>query len=65
MCIADNDLFKVNRMAEASGIDVCYPFLDRRMAEMTGKIPAALKLKRNEKRIYSKKRSKRYFLKKS
>jgi asparagine synthase (glutamine-hydrolysing) len=55
MCIADNDLFKVNRMAEASGIDVCYPFLDRRMAEMTGKIPAALKLKRNEKRYIFKK----------
>jgi asparagine synthase (glutamine-hydrolysing) len=50
MCIADNDLFKVNRMAEASGIDVCYPFLDRKVAEMTGKIPAALKLKGKEKR---------------
>ncbi len=55
MCIADNDLFKVNRMAEASGIDVCYPFLDRRVAEMTGKIPAALKLKRNQKRYIFKK----------
>jgi asparagine synthase (glutamine-hydrolysing) len=55
MCIADNDLFKVNRMAEASGIDVCYPFLDRRMAEMTGKIPSALKLKRTEKRYIFKK----------
>jgi asparagine synthase (glutamine-hydrolysing) len=55
MCIADNDLFKNNRMAEASGIDVCYPFLDRKLAEMTGKIPAALKLKRQEKRYIFKK----------
>jgi asparagine synthase (glutamine-hydrolysing) len=50
MCIADNDLFKVNRMAEALGIKVCYPYLDRGLAELTGKIPASLKLKGFQKR---------------
>ena len=50
MCIADNDLFKVNRMAELVGTKVCYPFLDRDLAEMTGKIPVALKLKGLQKR---------------
>jgi asparagine synthase (glutamine-hydrolysing) len=55
MCIADNDLFKVNRMAEASGVKVCYPYLDRNLAELTGKIPAGLKLKGVEKRYIFKK----------
>jgi asparagine synthase (glutamine-hydrolysing) len=55
MCIADNDLFKVNRMAEASGIKVCYPFLDRNLAKVTGEIPVALKLKGNTKRYIFKK----------
>jgi asparagine synthase (glutamine-hydrolysing) len=55
MCIADNDLFKVNRMAEASGVKVCYPYLDRNLADVTGKIPASLKLKGFEKRYIFKK----------
>ncbi len=55
MCIADNDLFKVNRMAEASGVKVCYPYLDRNLAELTGKTPARLKLKGFEKRYIFKK----------
>ena len=55
MCIADNDLFKVNRMAEASGVKVCYPYLDRNLAEITGRIPARLKLKGFEKRYIFKK----------
>src|SRR6185295_8332041 len=50
MCIADNDLFKVNRMAEALDIKVCYPYLDRDLAELTGRIPASLKLKGAHKR---------------
>jgi len=50
MCIADNDLFKVNRMAEALGVEVCYPYLDRALAEITGKIPVGLKLKGFQKR---------------
>jgi len=55
MCIADNDLFKVNRMAEASGVEVCFPYLDRNLAEMTGKIPAGMKLKGLRKRYIFKK----------
>jgi asparagine synthase (glutamine-hydrolysing) len=55
MCIADNDLFKVNRMAEALGVTVCYPYLDKNLAEITGKIPAALKLKGFQKRFIFKK----------
>jgi len=55
MCIADNDLFKVNRMAEASSVKVCYPYLDRDLAEMTGRIPARLKLKGFQKRYIFKK----------
>jgi len=50
MCIADNDLFKVNRMAEALGVKVCYPYLDRGLAEITGKLPVGLKLKGFQKR---------------
>ncbi len=50
MCIADNDLFKVNRMAEALDINVQYPYLDRDVAELTGRIPASLKLKGTKKR---------------
>jgi asparagine synthase (glutamine-hydrolysing) len=50
MCIADNDLFKVNQMGTAAGVKVCYPYLDRKLAELTGRIPARLKLKGFEKR---------------
>jgi len=50
MCIADNDLFKVNRMAEALDIKVQYPYLDRDLAELTGRIPAKFKLKGTQKR---------------
>jgi len=45
MCIADNDLFKVNRMADSVGVKVCYPYLNRDLADLTGKIPAGFKLK--------------------
>ena len=55
MCIADNDLFKVNRMAESIDIKVCFPYLDRNLAELTGKIPVSLKLKGSEKRYIFKK----------
>ena len=55
MCIADNDLFKVNRMAEALGVKVSYPYLDRELAELTGRIPAGFKLKGFQKRYIFKK----------
>lgn len=50
MCIADNDLFKVNRMAEALDVKICYPYLDRSLAEITGQLPAGLKLRGLQKR---------------
>ena len=55
MAIADNDLFKVNRMAEALGIQVWYPYLDTHVAAMSGRIPAELKLRRWTKRYIFKK----------
>ena len=36
----NNDLFKVNRMADALDIKVCYPYLDRDVGALTGRIPA-------------------------
>jgi asparagine synthase (glutamine-hydrolysing) len=45
LAIADNDLFKVNRMAESLGIQVRYPFLDKQVAAASGRVPAKLKVK--------------------
>lgn len=55
LAIADNDLFKVNRMAEGLGIQVRYPYLDTHVATVSGRIPAELKLKRWTKRYIFKK----------
>jgi asparagine synthase (glutamine-hydrolysing) len=43
--LADNDLRKVMGTAELAGVNVRFPFLDRRLAELAGRIPANLKLK--------------------
>jgi asparagine synthase (glutamine-hydrolysing) len=45
LAITDNDLLKVNRMAEVAGISVRYPLLDYLLAEFSGTIPTPLKLK--------------------
>jgi asparagine synthase (glutamine-hydrolysing) len=50
MTLADNDLRKVSGTAELSGVNVRYPLLDDRLAELSGRIPATLKLKGFEKR---------------
>jgi len=55
LAVADNDLFKVNRMAEAQGIEVRYPFLDPQVADIAGRIPANLKVKGWSKRYIFKK----------
>jgi len=55
LAVSDNDLFKVNRMAETQGIQVRYPFLDPEVAEVAGKIPARLKVKGWSKRYIFKK----------
>jgi asparagine synthase (glutamine-hydrolysing) len=55
LAISDNDLFKVNRMAEANGVQVLYPYLDPRVGMISGKIPASLKIKGWSKRYIFKK----------
>ena len=50
MALADNDIKKVSGMAELAGIQVRYPLLDHRLAQLAGTIPAALKLRRFQKR---------------
>ncbi|RMH37806.1 MAG: hypothetical protein D6690_01560 [Nitrospirae bacterium] len=42
--LSDNDLVKVKRTAEAAGIDVRFPFLDRRLVEQAMAVPASWKL---------------------
>lgn len=55
LAISDNDLFKVNRMAETQGIEVRYPYLDPRVGIASGKIPARFKVKGWSKRYIFKK----------
>lgn len=50
MTLADNDLRKVCGTAELAGVNVRFPLLDERLAELSGWIPASLKLKGFEKR---------------
>jgi len=50
MTLGDNDIRKVAGTAEMAGVRVRYPLLDRRLAELSGRIPSGLKLKRLEKR---------------
>lgn len=50
MTLADNDLRKVSNTAELAGVNVRYPLLDDRLAELSGRIPARLKLKGFDKR---------------
>jgi asparagine synthase (glutamine-hydrolysing) len=50
MTIADNDLRKVSGTAELAGVNVRYPLLDEKLAELSGRIPASLKLKGFQKR---------------
>jgi asparagine synthase (glutamine-hydrolysing) len=48
--LADNDLPKVTRMSELAGVQTRFPFLDRSVAELSGRIPARLKVKGFQKR---------------
>jgi asparagine synthase (glutamine-hydrolysing) len=48
--IGDNDLPKVTCMSELAGVRTRFPFLDRGVAEFSGRIPANLKVKRLQKR---------------
>jgi len=55
LAIADNDLVKVNGTAKCLGIQVQYPYLDKLVALVSGRIPAKLKLKGWTKRYIFKK----------
>jgi asparagine synthase (glutamine-hydrolysing) len=48
--LADNDLPKVTCVSELAGVRTRFPFLDREVAEFSGRIPARLKVKGFEKR---------------
>ena len=48
--LADNDLFKVVRTAEAAGIAVRFPMLDHPLVELMATIPASYKVRGTEKR---------------
>lgn len=50
MTLADNDLRKVSGTAELAGVNVRYPLLDDRLVDLSGCIPAALKLRGFQKR---------------
>lgn len=45
MTLSDNDIRKVAGTAEMAGVRVRFPLLDRRLAELSGRIPSDLKLK--------------------
>ncbi len=48
--LGDNDLLKVTRMSEMAGVRAGFPLLDHAVAEMSGTIPANLKVRGREKR---------------
>jgi asparagine synthase (glutamine-hydrolysing) len=52
--IADNDLFKVTRMAEAAGVTPRFPFLDRELAEFAMAVPASIKMRGRNLRTFFK-----------
>lgn len=51
LTLADNDLRKVSKMCEVSGVDVRYPLLDNRLVEYSVQVPSGLKLKGNDLRF--------------
>jgi asparagine synthase (glutamine-hydrolysing) len=51
MTLADNDVRKVRGTAEMAGVRVRFPLMDHHLAEISGAIPASLKLKRFQKRF--------------
>jgi len=59
--LADSDLPKVTCMSELAGIQSRFPFLDKSVAEFSGRIPARLKVKGLDKR-YLFKRAFRHLL---
>jgi asparagine synthase (glutamine-hydrolysing) len=52
--LADNDLRKVNTMCELAGIRVSYPMLDRRVIDLSLRVPSSVKIANNELRAFYK-----------
>ncbi len=52
--LADNDLYKVNRMCALAGVDVAYPLLDDELVAFSARLPARLKLKGTRLRYFFK-----------
>ena len=50
LTIAESDLVKVITATKLAGIDVAFPYLDRRLVDYTGKLPARFKVNRLKKR---------------
>jgi asparagine synthase (glutamine-hydrolysing) len=50
MTIADNDIVKVVRAARMAGVDVVFPYLDRRLVDFTGRLPGTDKVRGASKR---------------
>jgi asparagine synthase (glutamine-hydrolysing) len=51
MTLADNDLRKVLGTAEMADVRVRFPLLDYKLAELSGRVPASLKMRGYEKRF--------------
>jgi asparagine synthase (glutamine-hydrolysing) len=51
MTLADNDLRKVLGTAEMVGVRARFPLLDHKLAELSGRVPASLKMRGFEKRF--------------
>jgi asparagine synthase (glutamine-hydrolysing) len=54
LLITDSDLLKVTRTAEAAGVGVRFPFLDRRLADFAAAVPSRLKMRGRELRSFFK-----------
>jgi asparagine synthase (glutamine-hydrolysing) len=54
LTISDNDVLKVIRTSEATGVVVRFPFLDHRLAEFAAMVPARMKMKGMELRTFFK-----------
>ena len=52
--LADSDLRKVNRMCEAAGVQVAYPFLDDDVVEFSARVPDHMLIRHGELRYFYK-----------
>ena len=59
MTLGDSDLPKVVGMAELAGVNVRFPYLDHKLAEFSGRLPAKLKVSGLEKRYLFKRATRR------